>query len=379
MLKREYHFPPEILFSDSKVKISLYQPLMKENVTVKQNVTRFKNLVGEIYDSLSIEFSKGEVEKILKPLYEIGDDLTFWHTSAKGLAILLNENEGVVYELGRDVPEVGIVSDSFHIKPLLRNYQSVDHYYVLGLGKKNYKLFEGNRYSISEINLGEDAYTNMEDLLGTDVGGRVLNAGGYGGKGPSFHGHNSKSEEEKKDIEKFYRHIDKYIIDNFSKEDQAPVFIVGLPENQGEFRRISKNPLLVKNGINKSYEAMDDKDILEEIWTVLEPSFLEKTRVVVEKFNTAQANFNASSDIAQVAKAAVEGRISQIMIEADRIIPGKIDTETGVISTEELRNPQVDDVLDDLAEIVLSQKGEVVILTAHRMPGDTGCAAIFRY
>ena len=124
---------------------------------------------------------------------------------------------------------------------------------------------------------------------------------------------------------------------------------------------------------------MDDKDILEEIWTVLEPSFLEKTRVVVEKFNTAQANFNASSDIAQVAKAAVEGRISQIMIEADRIIPGKIDTETGVISTEELRNPQVDDVLDDLAEIVLSQKGEVVILTAHRMPGDTGCAAIFRY
>ncbi len=376
MLKQEYHFPPEILFAESKVNISLYQPLLRENVTVKQDMTRFKNLVGKLNDSLVQKYDKGEVERILKPLYALEGDMNFWNQSAKGLAILLNEDGGVVYRLNREVPELAIVADSFHIKPLLRNYQSIDHYYVIGLGKKNFKMFEGNRYYISELNLGDDVFTNAEDLLGTDVGGSQINVGGFGGQ---VAGYNTKSEEDKKDIEKFFRYVDKVVMDNISKGDPAPVILIGLTENQGEFRRISKNPFLLKKGINKQHEGLTTEAALEEIWTILEPIYLEKTSTLVERFNNARAYFAASIDISEIGKAAVEGRIGQLMVEAERVIPGKIDRETGDIISAQLENPAVDDLLDDIAEMVLSQRGEVVVLPRERMPSDTGVAAIFRY
>jgi hypothetical protein len=42
-------------------------------------------------------------------------------------------------------------------------------------------------------------------------------------------------------------------------------------------------------------------------------------------------------------------------------------------------NPKNDDVFDDLAELVLYAKGNVLVLNKEIMPTDTGIAAIFRY
>jgi len=45
----------------------------------------------------------------------------------------------------------------------------------------------------------------------------------------------------------------------------------------------------------------------------------------------------------------------------------------------EFGRPDVDDVLDDLAEIGLRMKGTVVVVPSKRMPTMTGVAATFRY
>ncbi|WP_261342071.1 hypothetical protein [Thalassoglobus neptunius] len=44
-----------------------------------------------------------------------------------------------------------------------------------------------------------------------------------------------------------------------------------------------------------------------------------------------------------------------------------------------MSNPEVDDILDDLAELVMSTKGEVVVVPAEQMPSSTGVAATYRY
>ncbi len=45
----------------------------------------------------------------------------------------------------------------------------------------------------------------------------------------------------------------------------------------------------------------------------------------------------------------------------------------------DLADPEVDDLLDDLGEIVLRMKGEVIVLPAERMPSESGVAAIYRF
>ena len=73
------------------------------------------------------------------------------------------------------------------------------------------------------------------------------------------------------------------------------------------------------------------------------------------------------------------GRIATLLIEADRQIPGTLDDATGAITLDELANPEVDDLLDDLGERVLKTGGEVVLVPSGRMPTQTGIAATYRF
>ncbi len=120
-------------------------------------------------------------------------------------------------------------------------------------------------------------------------------------------------------------------------------------------------------------------ELKDAAWEVLEPIYLEKTRLLVDQFEIARSKDEGSDDIAQVARAATEGRISQVLIESDRIHPGYVDVESGELYDGDLINPEIDDVLDDIAELAFKQQGEVVVVPKERMPSDTGVAAIYRY
>jgi hypothetical protein len=100
---------------------------------------------------------------------------------------------------------------------------------------------------------------------------------------------------------------------------------------------------------------------------------------LVEIFGSARSKGLASSDLAQVADSAVAGRVATLLVEAERRVPGRIDTLNGDIKLDDLANPEVDDLLDDIAEVVLRNRGQVVIVPAERMPADTGLAAIYRF
>jgi len=84
------------------------------------------------------------------------------------------------------------------------------------------------------------------------------------------------------------------------------------------------------------------------------------------------------SDLADAARAAVDGRVSHLLVEADRVVPGRIGSATGRISVASIDDPDVGDMLDDLAE-VLRTGGDVVIVPKERMPSTSGLAAILRY
>jgi hypothetical protein len=83
--------------------------------------------------------------------------------------------------------------------------------------------------------------------------------------------------------------------------------------------------------------------------------------------------------LVQVSKAAAESRVETLLIEENRIIPGKIDYNTGTVKHGVLGDPDCDDILDDLAELTLMRKGEVLVLPKDKMPGTTGVSAIYRY
>lgn len=374
-------FPHDVLLSSEETFcISLYQPTHRHGPENQQDLIRYKNLIQTIEKSLSEKMDTKTIETRMKPFYDFAEDREFWQHAGEGLAMFATADQCIVYRLQRPVDELGIVADSFHIKPLIRVFQSADRYHLLGLDRKEFALFEGNRYQIEEVELSPDIKNTVEKALGDDYVEKLVSTGGSGPRGQAvFHGFGSKQDVIGKVTEKFFRVVDKEVLDYYSKPMELPVHLVALDEYHTFFQGMSKNPYLQKEGVKADYTSMNLTELRDAAWKVLEPLYIERTRSLVEQFETARAKDEGSDDLAQVARAATEGRISRVLIESDRIYPGRVSVDSGELIEASIDNPEIDDVLDDIAELVFKQQGEVIVIPKERMPSDTGVAAIYRY
>lgn len=374
-------FPHQLFDTDTQPCISLYQPTHRHGPENQQDLIRFKNLVKQIEQSLEEKYDKEQIESLMKPFERLSTDWDFWQHSSEGLAIFATEEKCIIYRLQREVKELAIVATSFHIKPLIRFFQSADRYHLLGLNRQDFSLFEGNRYGVEEVTLDPAISRTIKEALGDQYTEKQVTAGAYSGpEGTAmFHGHGSKKEVIDVDTERYFRHVDRTVLDHYSRPMELPLYLVALSEYHTPFQELSHNPLLQKEGIRVDYDAISLDELRKSAWDMIEPLYLQKTKKLVNNFEQAQARFQGSADIAQVARAATENRISRILIEADRVYPGRVNIKTGELISGDLADPEIDDVLDDLAEMVFSNQGEVVVLPKERMPSDTGIAAIFRY
>lgn len=371
-------FPNEILNEKEEPFISLYQPTHRYTLETKQDIIRFKNLIRRIEDSLKEKYPKKEIGRIMEPFYELAEDVPFWNRTFDGLAILATSDRGVMYKLQRTVKELAVVADSFHIKPLIRIFQSADRYQLLGLNRREFALYEGNRYGFEEIEMEPGTPRTIEDILGMKISEKDFSAGVFSSDGRA-HSYGERKEIIDKYTEKFFRYVDQFVWENYSRPSGLPLMLVALPEYHSIFQNISRNPYLMKDGIKVAFNAVSMEELKETVWEKIEPLYLDKTKKLVDRFETARAKFLASDDLAQIARAAWENRVATLLVESDRIIPGKVDLTTGELIEGDLEHPEFDDLLDDLAEIVFKRKGEVVVLPQERMPTTTGAAAIYRY
>src|SRR5262249_9822779 len=157
-----------------------------------------------------------------------------------------------IYKLQRTVPELAIVADTFHIKPLLRIVQSADRYQILGLSRGAIKIFEGNRDALDEIDPAPGVPRTIAEALAselTEPHQTVRSFAGAGGSGVAMHhGHGGKSDEVAVDLDRFFRAVDAAILAHHSRPSRLPLLLAALPEYHGVFRKISRNPFLLSEG-----------------------------------------------------------------------------------------------------------------------------------
>lgn len=378
-------FPHEIIFEKGEPCMSLYQPIYRAAPDNMQNPIMFKNLMRQIEDSLKKAHDKREIPIIMDAFYQIEKDNNFWidMRDALGLAVLSNRNRCVVYKLKIPVPELAIVANSMHIKPLIKAFQSTDKYQILGLSREEFKLYEGNRYELHEVQMPPDTKITLEEVLGSEVTEDFIiygSAGGYSASGGvgMIHGHGGKKDEVDKDIDRYFRYVDRFIAENYSKPTKLPLMLMTLTEYHTHFQKISNNPYLMKEGLKYSHNALNLEEMRGKAWEVLQPIHWGKRHELLDAFEYAYSHDLGVGDVAEAAKAAIEGRVKSLLIEADRIVPGRIDETTGKVEFGNLEDLAEDDILDDLAELVLRMGGEVVLMPQDKMPVKSGVAAILR-
>ena len=373
----------ELVSSHEPPCLSLYQPTHRRHPDNQQDPIRFRNLVKELKTSLRQKHPAAETRLLLEPFDALADDDDFWSHTLDGLAVLGGLGLFHVFRLQRPVAELAVVADSFHIKPLRRFLQSVDRYQVLGLSLQKIQLFEGTRDVLDEIDPASGVPRTINEALGDELTEPHLTVASYGGVGgahtPMHHGHGGKKDEVDIDADRFFRAIDRSVLEHHSRPSGLPLMLAALPEHHHRFHQVSHNPFLMAEGLTSNPDVLSIDELRERAWQVVEPQYHAGLATLADEYAAARAKGLGSDDLAQVAQAAASGRVATLLIEADRLIAGRIDSATGRLDFEELRHPRGDDLLDDLGELVGKRGGRVLVIPAERMPTPTGLAASYRH
>lgn len=363
--------------------LSLYQPTHRRHPGNQEDPIRFRNLVKKMEASLLQAYPTTEARLLLEPFDALACERDFWNHTLDGLAVLGAPNLFRVFRLPRSVTELVVVADSFHIKPLWQFLQSVDRYQVLGLSRDEIRLFEGDRDALEEIELAVGVPRSISDALGSELTEPHQTVASYGGVGgPSnamHHSHGGKADEVDIDADRFFRSVDRAVLEHHSRPTGLPLILAALGEHHRRFRDVSHNPLLLAEGIEVNPKTVTNDVLRTLAWRVVEPHYEARLTKLKNEFKQASAAGRGSDNLAQIGAAAASGRVATLFIEADRQIAGHLDEGTGKVVGGPLSNPRVDDVLDDLGELVGKMGGEVLVIPTARMPTRKGAAAIYRY
>jgi hypothetical protein len=135
----------------------------------QQDPIRFKNLLREAEERL---IKRGlpapESKELLESAQRLLQGDLFHQHQSDGLAMFLSVEMFRYYLLPFVFKELVIVTDRFHIRPLLPLLSGDGRYYILALSQNKVRLLQGTHYSVNEVALADVPKDLAETLRDDD-------------------------------------------------------------------------------------------------------------------------------------------------------------------------------------------------------------------
>ncbi len=365
--------------------VSIFLPTHRTGPDIQEDRIRFKNLVRQAERLLASRGArKPEISEIVGPALEMEGDGLFWQHQAEGLALFAAPDLMRVFRAPVALPEVVVVADSFHVKPLLSLLEE-DRFYVLAISQNDVRLFRMTRHWSREVDL-KGVPQSMEEALKYDSPQKQLqfhtgapSAGGA--RGAMFHGHGTSEEDAKDDLRRFFLLVDEGLSDHL-KEERAPLVLAAVDYLMPIYRQISSYSHLVEAGIAGNPEGNSADYLRTQAWPLVEPAFLKAREVAAGRFHALAGTGRASGDLLTVLRAAHEGRVDTLFVAVGEQRWGKVDPASGEAAPHEEAQPGDEDLLNVAATQAMVHGGRVYAVAPAEVPSagaPAPLAAVFRY
>ena len=116
-----------------------------------------------------------------------------------------------------------------------------------------------------------------------------------------------KKDEVDIDADRFFRAIDRAVLEHHSRSSGLPLILAALPEHHHLFHQVSHNPFLMAEGLTINPDALPIDELRERAWQVVEPQYQARLATLVDEFAVAQSKGLGSDDLARVARRPSPG------------------------------------------------------------------------
>ena len=360
--------------------VSVFMPMHRSGPETQQDPIRLKNLIREAEERLIARgLRTPEAKELLEPVERFLRDGFFRQHQSDGLAMFLSLGVFHYYLLPFVFEELVIVTDRFHIKPLLPLLSGDGRYFVLALSQNKIRLLQSTHYSVSELDVA-DVPENLAETLRDDDSWKDLQmhsalSGGQGTFSSVTHGSEIDSKEN---IKRYFRRIDKGLHE-FLRNERAPLVLAGVDYLHPIYKEVNSYPHLMDEGIAGNPERLSAGELHERTWTIVKPYFQKAQQEAVNRYKEFASSGQASNRIRKIIPAAYHGRIELLFVIPDLQQWGTFDPGTDEIHLHKKEKTGDEDLLEFAAIQTLLNGGTVYMVGAEKMPDTDPLAAVFRY
>lgn len=230
--------------------LTVYAPLIDPNAAANPNRIEVKNLLRESETALLAAGVKPrDVKKTLQPARALLEGHEFWPVHHESLALFMHPKLFRYYHIpDHSTPYLLTIETGFNLKPLLRVMKNNQRYYVLALGHKNVRLYEGDRYGLKPVRI-KNFPADMKETLGIDEYPESREthtiAPASTGKGSeAYHEQYNVSQTDKDMLLKFFRRIDRHL-HSFLFYHEKPLILAGVHYLLPIYRKVNTYPGLL--------------------------------------------------------------------------------------------------------------------------------------
>lgn len=370
--------------------VSIFLPTHQAGPQIQQDPIRFKNLMRQAEEQLVEKgVRRTDALEMLAKAQELDRD-EFWRYQNKGLAVFVAQDFFRYDRLPLEFEELAVVSDRFHLKPLMPLLTGDGRFYILALSQNQVRLMEGTRDHIREIQpetIEGVPESLVQALLYDDtenqtqfMSSKTYSPGGLSGSNPgTLHGR-GVDEDKYNQILRFFSQVNGGLQD-FLQDSNVPLVLASVEYLMPIYQRINTYPHLFEEGITGNPEILKPEELHEQAWAIVQPHFQQAQEDAANRYREFSGNNpeQASDDLKEVVQAAYQQRIASLFVAVNHQQWGGFDPQTNTVQLHEQKQAGDEDLLDFAAVHTILNGGTVYAVEPEGVPAESPIAAVLRY
>lgn len=362
--------------------VSLYFP-MGINYADDHGKLVFKNLIKSAeQDLLKHGVSGKEVDRILKPAFQLLETPDVWMEPAPSMGVFLSDGALDLVKIPFQVEPLHYVGPSFYMLPMFQLFAMENKFHVLTLSQNRIRLYHCDFFRCNEISLG-DMPTSLDEALKYDdfEKGRqsIARSQGSAGEGTPgmYRGQGDGRDELKTNLWRFLEIVDTGL-HQFLNGRSTPVILAGVDYLTAMFQRVNSRYKILETEINGNVDALTPAELHGRALPIANQYYQRLVERDLYRYHNMLSTDKTSTSIEEIASASVKGKIQLLFAATKVYVPGIYNPELDSAFLKD-GNPDTEDLLNFAVVNTLKTGGKIHILPMEQLPDSNGYAALFRY
>lgn len=355
--------------------ITVISPTHRPSPEKRIDKVHLEGAIQRAKDYLQNQYNGKNINSHMEALDELYRNIDF-NDNTEGIGLFVSAGIKKLVQFSFPVKEKVIIGNSFEIRDLLYEAYYNRPYDVLLLSEKEAKLFNGRLNTLTEITDDHFPQNNTAEYEYN----KAARGSSYGGYAFVKEVEKDKSIMEEIRFENFFRQIDALLTGYLI--NQTPLIVVSAGKNLAHFRKITQHDKNIVSYISGNYFLSAANELGELSWNEMKVHLDNDKENLIRDLNEKIGEGLGITGIQDIWKAAKEGRGFKLLVEKDFSLPGFIINEEEYhlyLHPPKVAHHVLADAVNELIEIVLEKKGEVVMVENDRLKDHARIALITRY